>query len=68
MEWYSAIALLFALIIGMMLLGMPVAIAFLASNIIGAYIFIGGEIDQARIESRGHFGLICKCKHNKIRH
>lgn len=57
MEWYSAIALLFALIIGMMLLGMPVAIAFLASNIIGAYIFIGGEIGVSQMLRNG-FGAM----------
>ena len=50
MEWYLAIALLFGLIISMMLLGMPVAIAFLASNIIGAYVFLGGETGIAQID------------------
>ena len=57
MEWYSAIALLFGLIIGMMLLGMPVAIAFLASNIVGAYIFIGGEIGVSQMLRNG-FGAM----------
>ncbi len=57
MEWYEAIGLLFALIIGMMLVGMPVAIAFLASNIIGAYIFIGGEIGISQMLRNG-FGAM----------
>lgn len=57
MEWYAAIGILFALIIGMMLIGMPVAIAFLASNIIGAYIFIGGEIGISQMLRNG-FGAM----------
>lgn len=57
MEWYEAIGLLFALIIGMMLVGMPVAIAFLASNIIGAYVFIGGEIGISQMLRNG-FGAM----------
>jgi tripartite ATP-independent transporter DctM subunit len=42
MEWYWAVALLFGLIIALMLIGMPVAIAFLAANIVGAMLFMGG--------------------------
>ncbi len=35
MEWYWAFAMLLGMIIGMMAIGMPVAIAFLTTNIIG---------------------------------
>ena len=42
MEWYGAGALLLGLIIGMMALGVPVAIAFMATNIIATLVFIGG--------------------------
>ena len=42
MAWYSAGALLVGLVIGMMALGVPVAVAFMATNIIGTLVFIGG--------------------------
>ena len=40
-EWYSIAGFLVGLIIGLMLLGLPVAFAFLTTNIIGAAIFMG---------------------------
>jgi hypothetical protein len=43
MEWYEALALLLGSIMFLMALGMPVALAFLAANILGAWIFMGGE-------------------------
>ncbi|WP_136659135.1 TRAP transporter large permease [Nitratireductor sp. XY-223] len=43
MEWYEALALLIGSIMFLMAMGMPVALAFLAANIIGAWIFMGGE-------------------------
>jgi tripartite ATP-independent transporter DctM subunit len=43
MEWYEALAILLGSIIFLMAIGMPVALAFLAANIIGAWIFMGGE-------------------------
>jgi tripartite ATP-independent transporter DctM subunit len=42
MEWYWALALLIGSIVFLMALGMPVAIAFLAANIAGAWVFMGG--------------------------
>ncbi|MEZ5739495.1 MAG: TRAP transporter large permease subunit [Burkholderiaceae bacterium] len=57
MEWYYAICLLFGMIIGLMLLGMPVAIAFLASNIVGAYLFFGGTIGITQMLNNG-FGAM----------
>jgi tripartite ATP-independent transporter DctM subunit len=42
MEWYAAGALLIGLIVGLMALGVPVAIAFMATNIVGTLVFIGG--------------------------
>ena len=38
MEWYEALALLVGSIMVLMAIGMPVALAFLAANIIGAWI------------------------------
>jgi tripartite ATP-independent transporter DctM subunit len=41
MEWYWAFALLLGMIIGMLALGFPVALAFVTTNIIGWLIFSG---------------------------
>lgn len=57
MDWYWAIALLFGLIVALMLLGMPVAIAFLAANIAGAMVFMGGTIGVAQMLNNG-FGAM----------
>ncbi len=43
MEWFEALALLIGSIMFLMALGMPVALAFLAANILGAWVFMGGE-------------------------
>lgn len=43
MEWFEALALLLGSILLLMAIGMPVALAFLAANIIGAWVFMGGE-------------------------
>ena len=42
MEWFEALALLLGAILVLMAVGMPVALAFLAANIIGAWVFMGG--------------------------
>ena len=42
MEWYEAAALLVGLVVALMLLGVPVAFAFLSSNVVGALVFMGG--------------------------
>ena len=42
MEWYETFSLLVGMVVMLMLLGVPVAFAFLASNIAGAFIFMGG--------------------------
>ena len=57
MEWYWAIALLFGLIVALMLLGMPIAMAFLASNIVAAWLFMGGALGVAQILNNG-FGAM----------
>jgi tripartite ATP-independent transporter DctM subunit len=53
MEWYEALALLVGSIIFLMALGMPVALAFLAANIVGAYIFMGGERGIGQLLNNG---------------
>jgi tripartite ATP-independent transporter DctM subunit len=42
MEWYLAGGMLIGLIIAMMALGVPVAVAFMATNIIGTLVLVGG--------------------------
>ena len=43
MEWYEALGLLLGSILALMAIGMPVALAFLAANLVGAWVFMGGE-------------------------
>ena len=43
MEWFEALGLLIGSIMVFMALGMPVALAFLAANILGAWIFMGAN-------------------------
>lgn len=44
MAWYQILALLIGMLLAFMAIGMPVAFAFFASNLIGAWIFMGGLI------------------------
>ncbi len=44
MEWYWALALLLGGAVGLLILGLPVAFAFFAANIAGAWYFMRGEI------------------------
>lgn len=42
MEWYSALSLLLGIVCFFLFLGLPVAFAFMAANIFGTALFIGG--------------------------
>ena len=53
MEWYYATFFLLGSVLGLMLLGMPVAIAFIGANIAGAIYFMGGYGDFLSQASRG---------------
>ncbi len=53
MEWYEALGLLLGAIMFLMALGMPVALAFLAANILGAWIFMGGERGIGQLLNNG---------------
>ncbi|MBX2837734.1 MAG: TRAP transporter large permease [Gammaproteobacteria bacterium] len=53
MEWYWALAFLLGMILFFMFIGVPVALAFLAANMIGATIFMGGNGDLSTQMSRG---------------
>ncbi len=44
MEWYWAGALMLGLVLTMMAIGLPVAVAFMAANMIGVFVFLGGFI------------------------
>ena len=53
MEWYEALALLLGTIVALMAVGMPVALAFLAANILGAWVFMGGERGVVQLLNNG---------------
>jgi len=57
MEWYWAAAILFGLSVGLMMLGIPVAIAFVAANLIAALLFMGGAAGIMQIINNG-FGAM----------
>lgn len=59
MEWYEALALLLGAILALMAMGMPVALAFLAANILGAWVFMGGERGVSQLLNNG-FGALTK--------
>jgi hypothetical protein len=61
MEWYEALALLVGSIMLLMALGMPVALAFLAANIIGAWVFMGGERGVVQLLNNGWGSLTRFC-------
>ena len=44
MEWYAALALMLGTVCTLMFLGLPVAFAFFAANVLGTYLFINGDI------------------------
>jgi len=43
MPWQEALFLLLGVLVGLLLLGLPVAFAFFAVNIVGAMVFLGGD-------------------------
>src|ERR671914_2087972 len=57
MAWVGAAALLFGLGIGLMMLGVPVAIAFFATNIVAAVAFMGGGNAIGQVINNG-FGAM----------
>lgn len=44
MPWYEALGLMVGLIVTLIFTGMPVAFAFLATNLVGGFVFLRGEI------------------------
>ncbi len=53
MAWYEALGLLLGAIMALMALGMPVALAFLAACILGAWVFMGGERGVTQLLDNG---------------
>jgi tripartite ATP-independent transporter DctM subunit len=49
MPWYEAFALMIGAVLALMALGLPVAIAFIAANVVGAFLFLGGERGIAQL-------------------
>jgi tripartite ATP-independent transporter DctM subunit len=63
MEWYESLILLLGLLTVLMALGLPVVFAFLSVNLVGAYIFLGGEMGLMQMarntaESVNSFSLV----------
>ncbi len=57
MEWFESLALLLGSILLLMAVGMPVALAFLAANIVGAWFFMGGAKGITLLLNNGFGGL-----------
>jgi tripartite ATP-independent transporter DctM subunit len=57
MEWYLSLSLLLGSILLLMAIGMPVALAFLAANIVGAWFFMGGAKGITLLLNNGFGGL-----------
>ena len=49
MAWYNALAVMLLPLCGLLLLGLPVAFAFLVVNVIGAIVFLGGDAGLAQM-------------------
>jgi tripartite ATP-independent transporter DctM subunit len=57
MAWYWVATLLFGTALGLMMLGVPVAIGFLATNVLGAVLFMGGGPGIQQVINNG-FGAL----------
>jgi tripartite ATP-independent transporter DctM subunit len=58
MEWYWALIFLLGMVVGLMFLGVPVAVSFFAANIVGALTFLGGEAGLVQLERNIVDGLV----------
>lgn len=59
MDWQSALMLLVGGLLVLMALGIPVVFAFFAVNIVGAFVFLGGEIGLMQM-ARNTAGAVTK--------
>jgi len=53
MQWWHTLTLLFGLLSALLLLGLPAAFAFLAVNLLGALLFLGGEAGLMQVVRNG---------------
>lgn len=53
MPWYEAFGLMIGAVLALMALGLPVAFAFIAVNVVGAYVFLGGERGIGQLINNG---------------
>jgi tripartite ATP-independent transporter DctM subunit len=56
-EWYWALAFLLGMVVVLMVMGMPIALAFLGANIVGAWLFMGGGNGVIQVLNNG-FGSL----------
>lgn len=54
MEWYSALILLLATVSLLMFMGLPVALAFFAANVVGTALFIDGDVGLVLMPAEFH--------------
>ncbi len=57
MEWYTAMILLLGIVCLGMFMGLPVALAFFAANIIGTFLFLGGDIGLVSMPHEFHLAV-----------
>ena len=57
MEWYSAMILMLGTVCVIMFMGVPVALAFFAANILGTYLFLGGEFGLVSMPLEFHLAI-----------
>ena len=57
MEWYYALILMLGTVCLIMFVGIPVAFAFFAANIIGTYLFLGGEFGLVAMPLEFHLSI-----------
>ena len=57
MAWYWVATLLFGMALGLMTLGVPVAIGFFVTNVIAAAFFMGGAVGIQQVINNG-FGAM----------
>ncbi|WP_372965695.1 TRAP transporter large permease subunit [Marinobacter sp.] len=63
MAWYDALVFLLSVVLILMLLGAPVAFAFIGANLVGAWYFMGGNSGLTQVLNNGFgalssFGLV----------
>jgi TRAP-type C4-dicarboxylate transport system permease large subunit len=57
MEWHTAMILLLGIVCLGMFMGLPVALAFFAANIIGTFLFLGGDIGLVSMPHEFHLAV-----------